>query len=77
MEKKEINQAQDANCWEYWNCLSEIRHKCYAYIYKSGRECWMFTKDFCPKREDQIYAHCWECPWYKKINFGCDVEKNN
>ena len=60
------------NCWEYWDCPEEIRDRCPAYtIPYSGRECFYYAKDFCPKLKHE-FEHCWECPWYKKIKSDSD-----
>ena len=60
------------NCWEYWDCPEEIRDKCPAYTTPySGRVCFYYAKDFCPKLKDE-FEHCWECPWFKKIKSDAD-----
>ena len=65
------------NCWEFWNCSRDTRESCMAYQADSGKECWMIvgsisTKTkFCPKI-DRDFKHCWECPWFLKMNPGFD-----
>jgi len=58
MEKK--------TCWDYWDCPEETRAKCPAYITKSGRDCFDLASEFCPRKKSE-FKHCWECPWYKKV----------
>ncbi len=55
------------NCWEFWNCSQEIRVKCPAYVTHSGKECYNLAECFCAKVKKD-FKHCWECPWYLKIN---------
>lgn len=60
-------------CWEYWNCLEEVRDKCVAYTSASGKECWMIVGsnvvefDQCPKLKNE-FKDCWECPWFQMMN---------
>jgi hypothetical protein len=65
MTKKE----EAKNCWEFWACLKEIREKCPAYLTNSGRECWAVAENYCP-RIKRKFKHCWDCPWFKKLNPG-------
>lgn len=62
-----MNKEEAKNCWEFWNCPPEIRENCPAYQTNSGQECWLVAKDFCPRRKTK-YKHCWECPWFQKLN---------
>ncbi|MBR9704900.1 hypothetical protein GOV12_05790 [Candidatus Pacearchaeota archaeon] len=61
------------NCWEFEKCPKDVRDKCPAYKYNSGRECWFIAgsssqKDrYCPKLRNKI-KNCWDCEWYKKLN---------
>ncbi len=66
------NSKNPQNCWEFWNCPKEIRENCLAYKLNAGKECWCFAEDFkpsplCPKVQHN-FEHCWDCPWFKKLN---------
>ena len=54
------------NCWEFWDCPVETRDKCHACTTKSGKDCFNLTEDFSPELK-RAFKHCWECPWYKKV----------
>ncbi len=67
-----MDTKEAQNCWEFMNCDTDVREKCPAYTTNSGRECWLVAGSFnkfpsCPKVVKKI-MHCWECPWYKKLN---------
>ena len=55
------------NCWEFWDCPVEMRVKCPAYTLNAGKDCFNLATDFCPKLKKKEFEHCWECPWYKKV----------
>ena len=60
------NNKEAENCWEFWDCPVKLRDTCIVYTSKSGKDCYNLTYNFSPicKKE---FIHCWECPWYKKV----------
>lgn len=57
------------SCWDFWNCPSEYRDKCPAYIHEMGDECWLIVGSFvneptCPLVKDE-FKSCLECPWFR------------
>ena len=57
------------NCWEFWNCPDEARDTCLAYTTDSGKECFHVAATTCAKvLVGHDYQHCWQCPWYERIN---------
>lgn len=68
------NNKEPQNCWEYWNCPTEIKQKCDAYKIDSGRVCWEIAKCFdidsdpkCPQVKNK-FKYRSNCPWYKVVN---------
>lgn len=61
------------NCWEYWNCSPETRKEYPAFLYDSGKECWMVaghcseTGGQCPRIKHR-FKNCFDCPWFQKQN---------
>ncbi len=70
IEMRERNAVnKDAkNCWEFRDCPDVIREKCPAYVFESGRECWMLAEDFCSKMLNGHFKKCFDCHWFKKLN---------
>ncbi|MBU2638894.1 MAG: hypothetical protein KJ955_08015 [Nanoarchaeota archaeon] len=64
-------KVEPKNCWEFWNCAEDIKKKCPAYNYNSGRDCWLAASSFrepgCPKVKNE-FESCSDCPWFKKLN---------
>ena len=75
-----MSTKKPQNCWEFWNCDADVRKNCSAYIFNSGKECWMVAGHTvtklkkCPRVTKQ-FKTCFECPWYKKLNPGSDKYK--
>ena len=60
-------KKEPKNCWEFMYCPPEARKECVAYTMKRGRKCWLVASVMCP-RVKRDFQHCWECPWFKKLN---------
>lgn len=64
------NKLDPQNCWEFWNCIDDVKQVCPLYITDSGRHCWNivgFTHKHpeCPKVKNK-FDNCEDCDWYKK-----------
>lgn len=59
-------KADPQNCWDFWECPLDVRHKCPAFTLNAGDDCHNVAKDFCPRTKRE-FKNCWECPWYQKI----------
>ena len=62
-----MKRKEPQNCWEFMNCPEDVRMKCIAYIMDKGKKCWAVATAMCP-RVKRDFQHCWECPWFKKLN---------
>ena len=64
------DKIEPQNCWEFWNCPNEVKSKCAAFKYNSGKECWMLESSAEPKcsRLKTDFEYCWQCPWFKKMH---------
>jgi len=64
MRKKE-HKNEPSHCWEYHNCLNEIKSHCVVYHLGIEKECWI-TNSMKPGDPGIMNGSCMNCQWFKK-----------
>ena len=65
-------EIESQTCWEYNNCLDEIKENCEIYKNDTGRECAFL---YCPLKPCKIDRFCMKCPWFSKTSFMDNIGK--
>ncbi len=56
-------------CWEFMNCLLDIRKDCVVYKTDMKEPCWVTNQN---NGGSDILGTCKSCPWFQKNNPGSD-----
>ena len=64
---KKYQNIEPQNCWEFQNCLNEIKSHCIVYKLGIEKECWI-TNNMKPGNPGIMNGSCMNCQWFKKNN---------
>lgn len=62
--KKHIDPKQARHCWEYHECLNEVKKQCIVYELGIETECWV-TNRMKPGNPGIMNGSCMNCQWFK------------
>jgi len=61
-------EKETQNCWDFFDCPKELREKCFAFIYKSGKNGWLVIDNHIGYSRRNKKEKCLDSPWLIKNN---------